>query len=92
MVNKKGQEWRKVGGNCQWFWWERNLCRCEVGLTKWVKKKRTNLRNWLKFIDTFKYMHNDVDTYMERNREWKKKLITLSDMPWMSTKELHIYF
>jgi hypothetical protein len=61
-------------------------------LTKWVKKKRTYLRNWLKFTDTLKYMHNDVDTYMERNRERKNKMITLSDMPWMTTKELHIYF
>jgi hypothetical protein len=37
-------------------------------------------------------MHNDIDTYTERDKEWKNKMITLSDMPWITTKKLHIYF
>jgi hypothetical protein len=31
-------------------------------------------------------MYNDVDTYMERDKEWKNKMIALSGMP------LKIYF
>jgi hypothetical protein len=35
-------------------------------------------------------MSNDANTYMEKEIEWKNRMITLSDMPLMIVKELHI--
>ncbi len=54
-----------------------NLCRCEVGLTKTTRKRRTDLKNWMRFTHTFKSMHNDVNTDIK----WKNKMMALSNMP-----------
>jgi len=61
-------------------------------LTKTTKKRNTCPKNWLRFTHTFKSMYNDFGTYTKRDREWEKKMITLSDMLLMIVKELHIYF
>jgi hypothetical protein len=44
-------------------------------------KDSTNLENWLKFTHPFRCMHNDANTYMEKDKEWKKRMIALNDMP-----------
>jgi hypothetical protein len=43
--------------------------------------RSTNPKNCLRFIQTLKYMYNDVDTHMEEDKEWKNKIIALNDMP-----------
>jgi hypothetical protein len=57
-------------------------------LTKTTKKRSTNPKKWLRFTHPLKSMYNDVDTYAVRDREWKNKMIALSNMPLMTIKEL----
>ncbi len=46
-----------------------------------MKRRSTYLKNWLKFTYTLKSMHNDVDTHIKRDKEWKNIMITLKNMP-----------
>jgi hypothetical protein len=44
-------------------------------LIKIARKKNIDPKNWLKFTHTLKSMYNGVNTYMERDIEWKNKMI-----------------
>jgi hypothetical protein len=57
-----------------------------------ARKRSIDPKNWLKFTHTFKSMYNDVNTYTERDIEWKNRMIAYSEMPIMITNELQIYF
>jgi arsenate reductase-like glutaredoxin family protein len=59
----------------------------------WQKQlKKKNLKNWLKLTNTLKYMYNDSDTYMERDRWWKKKwLHWVICLEWLLRNYIYIF-
>lgn len=57
-----------------------NLLKKEMLCGLKENKDNVDIKNWLRFTHPLKCMHNDVDTHMEKDKEWKK-MIALSDMP-----------